>query len=429
MRTATPVSGTAVPASAAPVARPRRRDYPGWHMVWALAVTETVGYGVLFYAFAVFVVPMRQALHTSTGALDGAFSTAIAVTGIAAVFAGRWMDRHGTRWLMTVGSVVAAASVAGWSQVRTLPELYACFVGTGLAGAMVLYEPAFVVINTWFRRDRHAALLTLTVVAGLASTVFLPSAQALTDALGWRAALDVLAALLLVCAVPHGLLLRRHPADLGLAPDGRIEVAAVETASAPVAAAATDSDPRAAWRLGSVRWLTAATVLETLAVTVVAVHLVAYLRDTGERSAVAAATAGAIGVLSVTGRIVLTSLAQRVGLARLTAVMVAGQAGGVAALLWLARPASLVVFVLLFGAGFGVMTIARAALLGTYVPVRVFATVSGGQSLAANAGRVAAPVLAGATIGAAGYRPTFGAVAAAALLASGCLLAAQRAHR
>ena len=400
-------------------------------MVWALAVTETVGYGVLFYSFAVFVVPMRAALHTSTGALDGAFSLSIAVNGVAAVFAGRWVDRHGTRALMTTGSVVAAVSVVGWSQAHSLIELYAAFVGLGISGAGVLYEPAFALINTWFDRDRHAALLTLTVVAGLASTVFLPTAQALVGALGWRSALVVLAGLLGVCAVPHAALLRRHPDDVGMPVDGRPvdEPASVETGAAPTPFDTSAYDVGAAWRRPAVRWLTAAAVLETLAVTVVAVHVVAYLRDTGERASVAAATAGAIGILSVTGRIVLTSFANRVGLARLTAVMVAGQAAGIAALFWLSRPASLVVFVVLFGAGFGVMTIARAALLGRYVPVPVFASVSGGQALAANAGRVAAPVVAGAVIGAAGYGVTFAAVSVAALLGSATLLAAEHVHR
>lgn len=422
---------TSTQVAAARGRRFRRRDFRGWWMVWALAATETVGYGVLFYSFAVFVVPMRAALHASTGALDGAFSLGLAVTGVAAVGAGRVIDRHGTRALMTAGSLVAAASVFGWSQVRSLPALYACFAGMGLAGAAVLYEPAFALINTWFDRDRHAALLTLTVVAGFASTVFLPAAQALVDTLGWRGALVALAALLAVCAVPHATLLRRHPGDFGLPVDGRApdEPAVAEAGMASAGVTAAAFDVAAAWRRPAVRWLTVATALETLAVTVVAVHIVAYLRDTGARSAVAASTAGAIGVLSVSGRVVLTSFAGRVGLARLTSVMVAGQAAGVASLFWLARPASLVVFVVLFGTGFGVMTIARPALLGTYLPATVFASVSGGQALAANAARVVAPVAAGAAIGAGGYPAAFGGVAACALLAAGSLLATDRAQR
>src|SRR5947209_13704438 len=120
----------------------RRRDYSGWRMVWALSVTCTISYGVLLYAFAVFLAPMRHDLHASVGAVSGAVSLSIAVAGVLAPFVGSWLDRHGARALMTAGSVVAAAAVFGWSQSRTLPELYASFVGVGIASAALFYDPA-----------------------------------------------------------------------------------------------------------------------------------------------------------------------------------------------------------------------------------------------------------------------------------------------
>ncbi len=117
----------------------RRRDFPGWRMVWALAVTETVAYGVLYYSFAVFLVPMQRDLGASTAQLSGALTLAMAVSGVVAVGVGRWLDRHGARGLMTAGSLLGAACVVGWSQVRTLPQLYLVFAGIGLACAAVLY--------------------------------------------------------------------------------------------------------------------------------------------------------------------------------------------------------------------------------------------------------------------------------------------------
>ena len=396
-------------------------------MVWALSVTETVSYGALFYCFAVMVVPMRSALDASTAQLSGALSLAIGVSGLASVPVGRALDRHGARWVMTGGSLLGAASVVAWSQARTVPELYLAFVGVGVAGAMALYDPAFALINTWFVRDRSAALLSLTVVAGFSSTVFVPLSQVLVDAAGWRTALLVLAGLLAACAVPQAVLLRRSPADLGLHPDGASEAAELPAhgSSAP---AADFAGLAGAWRTPAVRRLTLATVLETLSVTVVAVHLVASLRDDGVSAGTAALAAGGLGVLSVAGRIVLTSFAARVGLGRMAAAMVAGQAAGVVALLVLPGPAGVVLFVLLFGAGFGVMTIARAALLGTYVPTSVFGSVSGGQALAANVGRVAAPVAAGSLITVAGDEVAFGLVGVACLVTAALLVAAERAH-
>jgi MFS family permease len=139
--------------------------------------------------------------------------------------------------------------------------------------------------------------------------------------------------------------------------------------------------------------------------------------------------AGGLGALSVTGRVVLTALAARVGIGRVTAVLIGGQAVGVAMLFALPQPAATVVFVLLFGIGFGVLNIARPALLGEYVPGPVFAAVSGQQALAVQFGRVVAPVAAGALITAFGYGPGFTFIAGCALVAAVLLVASERAAR
>lgn len=401
----------------------RRRDFHGWRMVWMLGVTETISYGVLMYAVAVFLTPMRADLHASLGVLAGAVSLSLAVTGLAAPLVGKWLDLHGPRLLMTVGSLLGAISVVGWSFARSLTELYLAFFGIGLAAAAVFYEPAFATINRWFDKDRRAALLTLTVIAGFASTIFLPVSQLLIDHLGWRHALLVLAALVALCAIPHALFLRHTPRHYGLTRDG--DPVAPDHLASDTPSADKQSAVRVAWGQPAVRWLTVAAVASTIAVTVVSVHLVTYLHTRDYSPRAAAVGAGALGIMSVAGRVLLTSLARRVRLARLTAVIVAGQALGVAALVWLPHLLGLITFILAFGAGFGVMTIARVALLGEYIDPAIFARVSGIQALASNAGRVLAPVTAGLVIGATGsYGLTLAAVAACSIIAAIALLAA-----
>ena len=170
----------------------RRRDYPGWRMVWALAATETISYGVLYYAFAAFLPAMQRSLAYSQTTLAGAFSLSVLVTGAGAIPAGVWLDRHGARALMTAGSVLAAGSVLLWAQVDSILALYLTFTGMGLAGTAVLYEPAYATVNAYFDTQRQNALLALTMVAGLASTIFVPASSLLIIHLGWRHALIVL---------------------------------------------------------------------------------------------------------------------------------------------------------------------------------------------------------------------------------------------
>ncbi|HEY0971276.1 MAG TPA: MFS transporter, partial [Gemmatimonadales bacterium] len=216
-----------------------KRLYYGWALVGALGLTATVSYGVLAYGFAAFITPMGAELGWSKTQITGAFSLAELVAGASAIPVGRWVDRHGARALMTTGAVLAALLLVAWSHVRSLPAFYALWALMGVAMAMVLYEPAFAVVTTWFRTRRSRALTVLTFMGGFASVVFVPLATVLVAGQGWRSALLVLAALYAALTIPtHALLLRRRPEDLGLAPDGATTGAErAPDVSAPVGAA------------------------------------------------------------------------------------------------------------------------------------------------------------------------------------------------
>ena len=99
-----------------------------------------------------------------------------------------------------------------WSQVDGLAAFYVLWVAIGLVMAIVLYEPAFTVLAKWFPAadERRRAMTALTLVAALASFIFLPLSQALIDAHGWRDALVILAVILGGVTIPlHALVLRR----------------------------------------------------------------------------------------------------------------------------------------------------------------------------------------------------------------------------
>jgi MFS family permease len=402
------------------------RRFHGWWIVGTLAVTETLSWAVLYYAFAVFQVPMRAELGWSAATMSGAFSLAVLLTGVAAVPVGRWLDRRGARGLMTVGSIAAVLLVLAWSQVHTVAGLYLVFAGIGLVSAAVLYEPAFAVVVRWFTVHRARALLAITLVAGFASTISLPASTALIAALGWRDALVALAGVLAVATVlPHALVLRRDPADLGLHPDGapgpppaRTSAPATGSGTGPPASLAATA--RAALADIRFRWMTLAFAANTFVVIVVVVHLVPYLTEHGHSTTFAAAATGALGALSVTGRLVVTGATHRWPVAAVTAVAFSLQA--VAALLLLAAgstTAGAVGFVLLFGLGFGVGTIARPAMLADAYGNRDYATLSALSGIALTAAKTAGPVAAGVLRTATGsYTAAVLAVAAIAALAA-----------
>ena len=173
------------------IAPVRTRTYYGWSIVGALAVTELISFGVLYYAFSALLVPMQRDLGWSLTVLSGGFSVALLVSGLVAPLVGQWLDRRGARLLMTTGSIIATGAVLAWSRVETIPGYFAVWLAMGLAMAAVFYEPAFAIITAWFIRLRGRALLALTITGGLASTIFLPLTDLLSRSIGWREALVV----------------------------------------------------------------------------------------------------------------------------------------------------------------------------------------------------------------------------------------------
>ena len=378
----------------------RGRSY-GWRIVRTLAITETVSWGVLYYAFAVIQVPMRAELGFSAATTAGAFSVAVLVTGLSAVPVGRWLDRHGARGLMTAGSLAAVGLVIAWSRIETAVELYLVLAGIGLASAAVLYEPAFAVIVRWFSADRGRALLAVTVVAGLASTIFLPLTDALVGRLGWRDALVVLAVgLAVTTVVPHAVVLRRAPGVADLPGDetsaSHPSTARTSLVGDPAPRRSTWDAVRAAARDPVLVWLTTGFALASVAVVVVAVFLVPLLIERGWSPTFAATAAGSLGLLSVAGRIALTAAARRRSVATVTAVAFALQAAGASALIVAGSTATgVVVFVLLFGLGFGVGTIARPSMIADAAGLASYATTSAICGVALTAGKTLGPFLAG----------------------------------
>jgi predicted MFS family arabinose efflux permease len=402
--------------------RPGHRLYYGWVVAGTLAVTETVSWGVLYYAFSVLLVPMRDELGWSAATLTGAYSLSLLISGLAAPFVGRWLDRHGPRGLMTAGSVLGVLLVVAWSRVDDLALYYLVWAGIGLAMAATLYDPAFATITRWFERDRSRALLLVTVVAGFASTIALPFSSWLVERFVWRTALLILAAILAVATIPaHALLLRRRPEDLGLRPDGAPLPKGQEIAASAIV---LDGVPvRDALRDPAFRWLTVAFFLETFSAVAATVHLIPYLTERGDGARFAAAAIGLIGAAQVGARVLATIFGGRLSQVALTALVFALQGVALVVLMGWQTRAGVLTAVLLLGAGRGVVTLMRPGLVAEFYGRANFGAISGMLSFFLTGARALAPVGTGVAYTlAGGYPPVLWGMATVSVLAAAAMV-------
>ncbi len=395
----------------------RQSPFYGWWIVSTLGFTEMTSWGVIYYAFSVLLAPMQQELGWPQAHFTGGFSLALFISGIVALPIGRWLDQHGARGLMTLGSCLATVLVVAWANVQTLLAWYLIWAGLGVAMAAILYEPAFAVVATWFQRKRQHALTILTVGGGLASVVYVPLITRLLSTMAWREVLLWLAGGLAILTIPlHGLVLRAKPADLGLLPDGE-PLPVVATASTPPIQPSMSLSK--ALRVGAFWWLALAFGLTTMATFTLGVHLISAIKAQGYAPEIQALAVAILGGSQIPSRILIGSIGRRLPQAQLAWMLCLVQSLAFAIFLSVPSVAGLMLFACLFGAGSGALTPTRAALVADVFGSAQYASISGALALLTTTARALAPVLASLLVALLhSYQPLFG------LLLLMCLISA-----
>jgi MFS family permease len=379
-------------------------------MVGWLSLAQLISWGSVFYTFALLLAPVERELGLTRAQSALAFSLALLAEGVLAYPVGRWIDRGHERAVMTGGSLLLALALALHSQVRSVEAFYAVWIALGVGLAGTLYSPVFAVVTRRFPNDFRRAIITLTFLGGLASTVFIPLSAWLIAKLGWRHALLVLATLqLLVCAPLHALLLRGAPE--------------------PQPASAHAASPSALLRSPPFM-LIGVFVVGMMAITAaLPPHMISLLRESGLAESWVIAIPASIGAIQVVGRLLLFFFEHRFDVHLANRLIPWLIPLGLAALLAGAGyAAAAVLFVALYGLGNGMLTIVKGTAIAQYVSREHVASLNGALGVPTAVARALAPLLLGLLwTRETGYRWGLAVLLAAGVLSALALWAAQ--HR
>jgi predicted MFS family arabinose efflux permease len=325
-------------------------------------------------AFGVLYLPLVRELGEGRGAVAVVHAAILLLTGLGAPLAGAGLDRWGPRRLFQTGAALAAIGLLVASQATTLPLLvlaYGVLAGAGLA--LLSSTANMVVVAQWYpgRPARAIALADLGTPAG--TFLLVPLTQLVVERFGWRAGLLGLAALLALVVVPANGLQRLPAAD----PVGR--------SSAGIAGAR---------RSPTFWWLAALRFVAGLGFAMVNLHAVAAAIDAGVAPLRAATAVGAVGIVSLAGRLGTGWLTDRLGPAPALTIAFASGAVGIACLGLLGTTrasAWLLAFVLFYGLAQG---------SGGIVAVAAATAAFRGQAVGAITGWIAAASGPGEALGA-----------------------------
>ena len=377
--------------------RPAGELYYGWRIVAASFSILLVTVGIGLYGPPVFLVPLQDHFGWSRAAIAGGSALAALTAGSVAPLVGVWIDRYGSRKVMTTGALVMGCSFCLLGAIQSLWQLYAINVIAGMGITCVAWIPNQTLISNWFDRMRGRAMgITLSGIGfgGLAMPLL---AGFLIGRFGWRVAFASLGSLVLLIVVAVILaVVRSRPAEMGLLPDGE-PVNPGERPEAP-----TDGSPETAGlSLGeSIRtsafWiLCLGHVLWTFGSMALIGHLPAFLNDHGfEIETAAGYLSLAIG-LSVVGRLSFGMLADRYAKKWIMSAALLLHTLAVLCLFRVDSFGALPGFVFLFGMGIGGGAVLVPLLIGEYFGLRAFGKVLGVVTISATLGAAIGPVVTG----------------------------------
>ncbi|MGW3242104.1 MFS transporter [Streptomyces sp. NPDC001070] len=301
---------------------PSRR--PRIHRAWSVAAAAFVTLiGAAGFASlpGLLIEPLNSEFGWSRGMIGLAVSVNLALYGLTAPFAAALMDRFGIRRVVAA-ALLTIATGAGLTVFMTaswqLVLLWGVLVGLG-SGSMALAF-ATTVTNRWFEHRRGLVTGILTAAGAAGQLIFLPLLSVVIEHAGWRAAALTVAGAALVVAPLVYLLLRDHPADVGLAPYGAEEFVPKPPPVTGAAARALKALLNAA--RGGRFWLLAGTFAICGASTngLVKTHFVPAAHDHGMPVTAAASLLAVIGVFDIAGTVASGWFTDRFSPRRLLAV-------------------------------------------------------------------------------------------------------------
>ena len=261
--------------------------------ILVLGLITIAAYGAWFYAFGVLLDPILADTGWSETGLAATFSVSAALGALAAMPAGRFVDRFSSRPAFLLAAATSMAGLWFSSYAESLPMFAAGAIvaGASLQGLAFYHVTQATSVRVAPGQSTRAIAL-LTIYGAFSSAIYLPAAAYLVSTVGWRQTMRVLVTVTAVVLVVGAFIVReRRPAV------GRRHTPGFALA----------------FRQPAARRYVVASALTGFGVGVMLVYQVPLMTAAGLSVGTAAWMAGARGAAQITGRIPLTFIVERIG--------------------------------------------------------------------------------------------------------------------
>jgi MFS family permease len=352
-------------------------------IILALGTTQTLAWASSYYLPAILADSIGRDLGVSSNWIFGAFSASLVISALIGPRVGRQIDLVGGRSVLSMSNLMLAAGLALLGLATSIPVLVVAWLLLGVGMGAGLYDAAFAALGRIYGDAARRSITGITLLAGFASTVGWPLSTWGLETIGWRNTCFAWAAAHILIGLPINLWM----------------LPAVKGAKAAVAASTRPHIP-----IDRTMILLAFVFAAAWTVTgAMAAHLPRILEAAGSTTAQAVFAGALMGPAQVAARVFEAGFLSRYHPLLSTRLACLTHPIG-AAILALAGGGAASVFSIFYGAGNGILTIARGTL-----PLAIFGPQNYGYRLGiigapARMAQAAAPLIFGLLIDSMGSR-------------------------
>lgn len=367
-----------------------RGTYYGWWIVLAAFLNLFFVVGIIFYGFPVFYPYFVESLGFTRAQLTQGFLLGFLFAGLPfGILAGALIDRVGARFVILVGVCLVSAALILMGTMRRFWQFeLLCVVeviGYVFAGPIANQ----VLVAQWFERRRGKAMGYAYLGLGLGGVVAPMFVNYLARNLGWRHALELIGALILVVLVPTGLwITRSRPTDRQIDPESFGELPRLE--SQVPHPGVNSSQVSQVVRLAPFWLILAGSALAIGAIGAVIQHFILFLKDSGYSATVASRYSSILLISSLGGRVIVGHIADHFRKSRIMAIFYFLIGASVFLLAYPQSTAALSLFALVFGFSMGadymLIPLVASENFGTTALGKILALIIMGYSIGQWAG-------------------------------------------
>ena len=373
--------------------------YFGWYTVLAGAVIACWGYGSWYYGASALFTPLTAEYGWTQAQLSAAFSMRSIEGGLEGPFGGMLIDKYGPRKITIISTIIGCLGLLLVLFVRDIWQfVFVWGFVVSLGFNLGLYDTVNAAVAKWFVKKRGRAIALVTIGGGLGAPVVVPIMTWIIIKYGWRPALIFIAlSTLIVCLPLAWFWMRDHPPEhYGLLPDGDTVIKGKsDEGVAGEAYEEYEFTPKQALRTRSFWMVLIAFALSGGITAAVTMHQMPYLMDMGVDPMAAAGILGLMATMSLPGRVVFAWAGDRWGERKSLILGYALKTVGV--LIWTVAKGlpMIMLFVVLYGIGYGGTIPVSTSLRASYFGRKAYATITGYITFFTAITNIAYPIFAG----------------------------------